>query len=302
MLSTRDRLLAAAALALAALVATVSSGGLVIADLYARETPNWRAQTIGQDWFDLVVLVPVLLACAAGVLRRSRRALLLLGGALAFTVYTFLLYAFAVHFNRMFFAYCGILGISSFALAVLAARLAEAPVARWIAEPPPIRAAGAFLAGTAAVFLLLWLAEDVPAVLRGTPPASHAEVGLPTNPVHVIDLSLVLPLMLIAGIAALRRTRLGHLLAPILLAFSTLMSASIATLMLVMAAHDQPAPLPVAAAMAALTLAGGAILVRLLARKPQHEPGAATGRGVEPHLAAMAQHRREHVREAEAGA
>ena len=131
MLSTRDRLLAAAALALAALIATVSLGGLLIADLYARETPNWRAQTIGQDWFDLVVLVPVLLGCAVGVLRRSRRALLLLGGALAFTVYTFVLYAFAVHFNRMFLVYCAILGGAAFALALLAARLADAPVARW---------------------------------------------------------------------------------------------------------------------------------------------------------------------------
>jgi hypothetical protein len=86
----------------------------------------------------------------------------------------------------------------------------------------------------------------------------------------------------------LRRTRLGYLLAPILLAFSTLMSASIATLMLVLAAHDQPAPLPVAVAMVALTLAGGALLARLLARKAQHEPRAAAGRGVEPHLATMA--------------
>jgi hypothetical protein len=302
MLSTRDRVLVAAALALAGLVATVSLGGLGIADLYARETPNWRAQTIGQDWFDLVVLVPVLLACALGVLRHSRRALLLLGGALVFTVYTFLLYAFAVHFNRMFLAYCATLGIASYALAVLAARLADAPVTRWLAARPPMRAAGVYLAGTAAAFLFLWLVEDVPAVLRGTAPASHAEVGLPTNPVHVIDLSLVLPAMLVGGIAAYRRTRLGYVLAPILVAFSTMMSASIAALMLVMAEYDQPAPLPVALAMLGVSLAGAAILARLLARKTQHEARAPAGRGLEPDLAAVPQHRREHVREAEAGA
>jgi hypothetical protein len=63
---TRDsptdwRPLAACALALAALVATASLGGILMPSIYARETPSWAAQGEGQDWFDLVVVVPLLI-------------------------------------------------------------------------------------------------------------------------------------------------------------------------------------------------------------------------------------------------
>jgi hypothetical protein len=57
---TRQRVLLpiVAALPLAALVAFVSLVGILSPSIYARETPNWAAQAVGQDWVDLLFAVP----------------------------------------------------------------------------------------------------------------------------------------------------------------------------------------------------------------------------------------------------
>jgi hypothetical protein len=59
------------------------------------------------------------------------------------------------------------------------------------------------------LFAALWLKEVLPAVLRGSTPGSIGEAGLLVNPVHVLDLSLLLPAMLIAGITLWRRQPLA---------------------------------------------------------------------------------------------
>ena len=54
----------------------------------------------------------------------------MLGGAYAFTAYTFAIYAFAVRFNALFLVYCAALGVSVFAL-----QLAKAAGARFGVSP-----------------------------------------------------------------------------------------------------------------------------------------------------------------------
>ena len=77
----RFRLPALAALVAAGLVAAASLGGLLLPSVYARETASWRVQGLGQDWVDLVLAAPWLAARrprvagrAAGPARRRRRA------------------------------------------------------------------------------------------------------------------------------------------------------------------------------------------------------------------------------------
>ena len=59
-------------------------------------------------------------------------------------------------------------------------------------------------------------------------PDSIAEAETPTNPVYVIDLSVILPLHVATGISLLRGRPFGSLLAPIVLAFGLLMALSMA--------------------------------------------------------------------------
>jgi len=44
-------------LVLATALAVISLGGVALPGTYARETPAWAAQAVGQGWFDLMVAV-----------------------------------------------------------------------------------------------------------------------------------------------------------------------------------------------------------------------------------------------------
>ncbi len=253
----------AAAWPLAILLAVMSLGGL-LTSAYDREAPAWVEQAVGQDWFDLVIAAPLIAICGLCA-RTSPRWRVLLAGAYAYTVYELSIYVFAVHFNALFLIYCATLGLAAFALIALLGELRD--------EAPAIdrRAAhvgGGFLVALGAIFGLMWLAEDLPAVMRNTPSAVLAETGLLTNPVHAIDLSFVLPAHVVVGVMLWRRARAGELYGPGMLAFGVLMSASIGGMLVVIALRGGAAAVPVIAAMFAVAIASAAILARVLRVAP----------------------------------
>lgn len=264
-LATR-RGVAAGTFALAGLVALASLGGILFPAAYAGESADWRGQALGQDWFDLVIAVPWLILCALGTLRGRGQWHLLLGGALLFTVYTFFIYSFSIHFNAMFLVYCAALGLSFYLAVILIGGLVAHDLRPRIDQRTPVRSTGLLLIGIGVLFALSWLGEIVPALAGGRVPESIAAAGLSTNPVHVLDLAIVLPAHVIAGVALMRRRPAGALLAPLVLAFGVPMAASIAGMMIVMHLLGLPAALPVAGAMAGLAAVSAAALARLLTR------------------------------------
>jgi hypothetical protein len=249
-----------ASLPLAVLLGAVSLGGILLPSVYARETASWAAQGLGQDWVDLLVVTPALLIAGVLALRGSVIARLALGGMYAYTLYSFLIYALAMHFNALFFLYCAVLGLSCFATVAYAVSLAREDVRDWFAPRAPIRTAGVFLIVLSVLFAGMWLAEDLPAVLSGNPPASLAEVGLITNPVHVLDLSIALPALAVAGVALLRRRTLGYVLAPMMLGFSAYMSLAIGGMLLSLFRQGLSANLALSVVFAAVAVACAVVL------------------------------------------
>jgi hypothetical protein len=88
--------------------------------------------------------------------------------------------------------------------------------------------------GVSAMFLLLWLSRIVPFIASGAPP-----VGLEsytTLSVQGADLSLVIPLSMIAGVMLLRRQPIGYLLAVPVLVFLATMGLGLVGMVTAMAA------------------------------------------------------------------
>lgn len=253
------------AVVISALVVLSSLVGILDPATYARETATWVAQGVGQDWANLLVVAPFLALAGVLALRGSRLATVLLGGGLIYVMYSFVLYSFAVHFNSLFLVYCATLGLAVFGLGGLAAEAIRKRHDGWFDDRAPRRLLGGYLLGSALLFAALWLSEDIPAILRGTPPASLADVGLATNPVRVLDLAIVLPAMAIAGIALLRgRAPWAAIMGTWMATFAVLMDVALVGMFLALRARGLPAGVGLIAVFGLFTAISLAVVVSFL--------------------------------------
>ena len=168
----------------------------------------------------------------------------------------------AVHLNALFLVYVAVLGLSTYAVAFTAPALIAGD--RSFPEGGRRSLAAWTLIGTGALFAVLWLSELVPALLAGQVPASLAEADLGVNPIHVIDLAVVLPGFILAGVASLQGRRHGLFWLAPWLAFSVLMGASIVAAMLLIAAAGYPGTLPPTVMVCAVVAASAIALWRSL--------------------------------------
>ncbi|CAM3632756.1 hypothetical protein [Smaragdicoccus niigatensis] len=114
-LRRRELALLRASFAIALLVTLASLLGLFATWPYAQETENWVLQARGQDVGNLLAVV-VLIASAIRMRAGSVRAAQLWVGTLVYLLYAYTVYAFAVHFGRLFLCYVAILGLAFYTL------------------------------------------------------------------------------------------------------------------------------------------------------------------------------------------
>jgi hypothetical protein len=87
---------------------------------------------------------------------------------------------------------------------------------------------------------------------------------LPTNPVHVLDMAFLLPAVIAAGVALVRRRPIGYWLAPVLLTTLAVITVGIVTIIGLAIVDGERESIPVAVVMTAAGIAQVALLVRFL--------------------------------------
>ena len=248
-------------LPLAILIAISSCAGVWLPSAYARETSLGAAGGVAADIANLCIL-PVLVMCAILAWRGSLAAQLIWMGSLLFYVYEFVIYSLEVHFNALFLAYCGVLGLSCYGFVWSLRHV-------WSAETPWSRNAPAI---TSAVILLilsfstaaLEIREIVAAQLAGQPPESVANTGQATSPIHVLDLSLLLPSWIVIAVMLLRRRPAGFVLAPVMLAFIAMMGSAVAEMGVFLAARGSSGGFGMIVAMVVAATTAALLLVRFV--------------------------------------
>jgi len=237
------------------LVTITSLCGILLPQTYARETAAWAVQAVGQDNANLVV-VAILLVTTYFVWNHSLRGYLVWLGAHLYLVYAFAIYAFAVHFQFLFLAYVAVLGLSVYTFfgGLMAAR--PDTLAPALAGNPRARMASALLFVIGVLFAALWLSEIVPNLVAGTIPPSLAETALPTNPVYVLDLALLLPGMIVTAVLLWRQRFTGYLMAVPLLIFAITMGLGILATFAVSALRGLPYSMPAGAIIGIIVVLG----------------------------------------------
>lgn len=216
------------------LVIVTSLAGLLYAGTYSRETALWVAQAAGQDIVNIALIVPAILISAYFTGKGRRSGFFVWLGAMLYTTYTFVIYSFGLHFNSYFLIYCWTLGVSAYAFVTLIVQVTAGTVKGWFDEARHEHIISILVLAAGVVFYLMWLKDDLPAMISNQAPVSLQETGLPTNPVHVLDYSLILPGFIVTSILLLKKNGFGYLFAPVLLTFGILMYLTIAAIIIAM--------------------------------------------------------------------
>ncbi|RAX47773.1 hypothetical protein DQ353_18545 [Arthrobacter sp. AQ5-05] len=235
-------------------VAGSITGLLVPARIYGKETATLFDAGIAQDLVNLFLVAPLTVVLAVLAVRGSSKAQLCLLGLLVFTAYNYAIYTFSIHFGPLFLLWVAVLGLAVFASAGTVATLNTTELKAMFARTP-VRLPGWFLMVTAVLFALLWLSEIVPDLLAGRPSTSAASWNIPTSPVHVLDLAVLLPGVFATGLALLRRDWLGYATAAGALIFLGLTSLPILLTPFVAQAHGREPVWTIMAPMGIIILA-----------------------------------------------
>lgn len=215
-------------------------------------------QAYGQDAVTLVFVAP-LLAVGLWLARRgSFRGYLLWLGALAYVLYTYAVYAVITQFNAFFLGYVALFGLSLYTLVGGLLQLDPGPVKRRLEGDLPVGPMVGFLVAMGVLVTLLWLSEILPATLTGTSPASAADVGLPANVVHVLDLGVLIPAMFVAALWLRRRRAWGYVLPGVLFVKLTSIGLAVLAMIAWLTAEGEPVPTAQIVVFAALTVANAA--------------------------------------------
>jgi hypothetical protein len=247
---------------LAAGLATMGSviGLFASEQFYGQETADLHVASTAQDLVNLFVASPLVLVLSWAARRGSVVAWRCLIGVLAFTAYNYAIYCFSIHFGPLFLTWVAVLGLAVFAFAGALWSLAASPRVSWGGR---YRFPAWFLMAAAGLFAALWLSVIVPDLLAGRGSTAAATWALPTSPVHVLDLAILLPAAFVAGLLLLRRRDIGAIAAPGALIFlgATALPPMVIPFLL---AADQQEPGWILLVPMSIVILGVAVSLRLL--------------------------------------
>jgi len=193
---------------IAVLMAAAAGAGLFADGLY-RDGAWAREAFRGADLVTLVLAVPLLIAGLVLSMRGSRRGQVVWIGLLGYVVYNYAYGVFGAEFNDLFLLHIAILSMSLFALACALPSLTTAwarghrtsRAGRWI---------GGFLVLVGAAQGALWVVLILRFAFTG-----RVLNDIPVDGQHLVfalDLALLVPTLVLAGVLLFRRRAVGVLL------------------------------------------------------------------------------------------
>lgn len=197
--------------ATAALMALASALGLLFPGLY--HDPEWvMAAWFGNDLVTLVVAVPLLAAGLAWVRRGSRLGELLVYASFAYSIYGYAYYLFGAHLNALLPVYVALVVVPLIGLAVGLGTLDAPALAGEFRPDTPKRFAAGYMVFVGVGIGVAWLAQWAAYVFGGTEPSVGVDAF---GTIAALDLSLIIPFMLLGGVLLWRGKPWGYVLGAI---------------------------------------------------------------------------------------
>lgn len=206
---------------LLAFMASVSSlGGLFIEGLYLDNdlvTSAWH----GNDLVTLCIVVPMMLLALFNLRNNSSKAKLFWLGSLWYMVYNYMFYMFGATFNNFFLLYVALFTLSTFTLIFALIHTDARKISQSFSTNTPVKWISGFMLFFAVMLGLMWIMLSLSFVITGEVHQSISQTGHTTAVVFAVDLSLLIPSLLLGGILLLKRSPWGYVSSAIVLIKAT---------------------------------------------------------------------------------
>lgn len=220
-----------------------------------RYDPAWFAREgIVWDVINLSIGLPLFAVAIYLNQRNSMRGQLLLGGLLFYFFYVYIMAMSGYALNRLFLVYVAIFALSAVAFFMNLHGIDVARLPAHVSTRFPRRLFIGFTFLVGATLIFLWIGRIIPIMINDRFPSDIT--GLTTLVSQGIDLGMVVPLMLSAGILLWRRSPLGYLLTGVSLGYGLMMSITLPAFIVVPLIQDGKTNLIEAIPFSLVSLAG----------------------------------------------
>ena len=239
-----------------------SIAGAFLPATYAHDSESMAAQGIGQDYVNLFLIVPLLIVSYTLAARSNKLWTLIYGGVLFYILYSYVIYAFGVHFNRFFLVYCATLGLSIYGFIIYMMGIRQIDLSTWFKDPP-VKLVSIYIFAVAVIFYVLWLKTVGPPLFNGSIPKEISDYDMVVNPVHVIDISFALPALIIGSVLLWRKSSLGYLIVSLAMVFMIVLTIALAGMVIMLVVRNISEDYTVAVVFGVLTISSIIIAILL---------------------------------------
>jgi len=198
------------------LVAIAAAGGLLWSGLY-QDNPFVSAIWQGNDLVTLLVALPLLAYGLIGTLNGSRKANLIRLGMLDTLFYAYAFYLFSAAFNAFFLVYSLLVTFSLLGLILGLMDLDFTAVQDLFTDQTPVRWIGGFQIFVGLGLSVVYLLQIGAFIFSGEAPAIIAKTDHITHIIPALDMTFVIPWLLLGGILIWQRKAWGYVISSIMM-------------------------------------------------------------------------------------
>jgi len=194
--------------------------------LYKYDTPIGATGFTAADVITLFLAIPILVISLLFYRRGSLKGGLFLAGTFSYFLYNYTSMGFGTAYNNFFLAYTIIFSASLYGLILALLSFDLKSFASHFKSGLPRNGIGIFRIASGVILSLIWLALSIiPALIANKAPMEAYYYT--TFITGIIDIGLVTPALILAGVLIRRSAPLGYLLASTMLIFTCILGANL---------------------------------------------------------------------------
>lgn len=214
------------------LVFIVSLAGIVYHDqIYS---PIQNINNLATDWFNILIILPLLIATLFLISKNNLLALLLWPGLLLYFVFIYLFYLISISFQWISLSYLVITPLSGYTTIGIVGKINSEKTFGYLEQLVPTTFAGGLLILFGVFFILL----DIGNIINSLD--SQSIIPLDTYVPWIVDFTVGIPLLLIVGVIIIQKKQLGYVLGPGLLLYVILLDLGVSILYIFKWLYHEP--------------------------------------------------------------